>query len=51
MVLGERCKLPYRVLGRVPDTDDFGKFLIKLDPYNYTVLQTCLDGAEVSPSG
>ena len=33
-------------LTRAPDADDFGKFLRKLDPYNYMVLQTCLDGAE-----
>ena len=33
MILEERYKLPYRVLSRAPDADDFGKFLMKLDPY------------------
>ena len=51
VILEERCKLPYRLLGRAQDADDFGEFLMKLDPYNYMVLQTCFDGAEVSASG
>ena len=38
VILGERCKLPYRVMGRAPDADDFGRFLMTLDPYNYMVL-------------
>ena len=35
MILGERCQLPYRVLSRATDANNFGKFLMKLDPYNY----------------
>ena len=38
MIFGEGCKLPYRVLGRAPDADNFGKFLMKLHHYNYMVL-------------
>ena len=45
MILGERCKLSHRVLDRGQDADDFGRFLMKLDPYNYMVLQTYIDGA------
>ena len=28
VILGERCKLPSRVLGRAPNADDYGRFLM-----------------------